>query len=120
MADVSRTLGFRGKLLDLDVAELDEGGLAHPLAVLPLPMVLESDGPPGLDPRQERLLDDRLPVQDHGEAVAHHRDLEAIPLADVLVRELLRCNARTDGDRHLVVRAIPVDFPGAHGPAPDV
>ncbi len=83
-------------------------------------MVLEGDRPSRGNAGQLRVRDHLDAVQHHGQPIAAHRDLEGVPLADVVVRIAPRCRARAHLRRHRGVRAIAVHLAGSTRPAPDV
>src|SRR5687768_13362969 len=91
--DVDRLLQFP----DEDVGELDR-----------VAVVLQGDLPAGGNVGKLGVLDDRLPVEDDGQAVALHRDDEAVPLAERSVGLELGRDAGTNLGRLVRVRAVAV------------
>src|SRR5690606_22736878 len=74
----------------------------------------------GSDAGEVRVLDDGLAVEDDGEAVALHGDLEAIPSADGRIGDFFRGHAGADFGGHLRIDAIAVHLARADRPAPHV
>src|SRR5262249_53308678 len=82
--------------------------------------MLQGDRSARGDARQLRVLDHRLAVEVHSQAVAFHRDDHAVPLPDGFVGDLLGRDAAAHFRGHLWIGAIAVHFTGADRPAPDI
>src|SRR5687768_6839111 len=106
--------------LDVDVAELNQTGRPHPFSVAKRSMMLQRDLADRRQARQIRFVDDEFAVEYYTDCAPLHRDLERVPLADVLVGIYLRRYRRYYFRRHLRIGAIAVEFSRPDGPAPDV
>src|SRR5207302_10795030 len=110
------------QFLDVDIAELHQGGRPGPFAGLFIQaaVVLERKGAARWNARKLGIADDIFAVQLHPKAVTLHGDLERVPFAARLVHALPGRYGGANLGRHLGVGAIAVDLPGADRPHPDI
>src|SRR5262245_60502601 len=96
------------QFLDVDILELHQAGRAVPALglVVPAAVVLQGQRPFGRDARKLGVADDFFAVELHGQAVALHGDLEAVPFTARPVHALLRRDAGPDLRRLLLVHAV--------------
>src|SRR6185436_6181015 len=62
----------------------------------------------------------RLAIQEEGDVAALHRQLEGVPLTDVVVGVHPRSHCRLEGRRRLRIGTVAVHLARSHRPAPDV
>src|SRR5262249_17976320 len=116
---IARSINL-GELFDQDIPELHQAGRPGPHAVLLLAVMLQRERAALRHAGQLRLRDDLLAVEHDREPRAAHRDLERVPLADVVVGVALRRDAGAHGGGHRAIGPVAVHFARSDRPAPDV
>ena len=109
------------QLFHVDVPELHERRNAAVATVgRPPAVVLQPDGAFGRQIGQRDLGNHGLAIQQERDIAALHRQLEGVPLADVVVGVHPRGHRRLEGRRRLRIGPVAVHLARSHRPAPDV